>query len=80
MEKMQLSKLNEMWTSRCVNKNSLNDSTESGIKREEAHLVTINKEKKVVVTGDSLLNGISGFLENHQVTVKNVTSATSKKY
>ena len=45
---MQLSKLNEMWTSRCVNKNSLNDSTESGIKREEAHLVTINKEKKLL--------------------------------
>ena len=54
-----------MWTSRSVNKNSLNDSTESGITREEAHLVTIKQEKKVVVTGESLLNGIGGFLGNH---------------
>ena len=35
--------------------------------------IQINKKKKVVVTGDFLLNGISekGLSKNHQVTVEN---------
>ena len=39
--------------------NALNDSLESEIPREQAHTVKLNKKIKVVVTGDSLLNGIS---------------------
>ena len=41
----------------------------------------MNKKRKVVVTGDSLLKGISekGFSRNHQVTVKNFPGGTSEK-
>ena len=51
------------------------DSIESEIlgEEEEAHTVKLYKKKKVVVTGDSLLKGISekGLTRNHQLTVKN---------
>ena len=55
---------------------------ESEIPREEAHTVKLNKEKKVVVTGDSLLNGISknGLSRNHQVTVKSFPGRTSENF
>ena len=41
----------------------------------------MNKKRKVVVTGDSLLNGISekGLSRDHQVTVKNFPGGTSEK-
>ena len=47
----------------------------------EAQKVKLNKKKKVIVTGDYLLNGISGkgLSRNHQVTVKNFPSRTSRK-
>ena len=61
--------------------NPLNDSTESEIPTEEAHTINLNKKKKVAVTGDSLLNGISekGLLKDHQGTVKNFPSGTTEK-
>ena len=42
-----------------VNNNSLNDSLEFEIPREEAHTVKLNKKIKVVVRADSLINGIN---------------------
>ena len=42
---------------RSANNNSLNDSIESEVPREEVHTIKLNKKKKVVVAGDSLLNG-----------------------
>ena len=68
---------NQSQKRRKVNKSPLNDSTESGVTRE-AHIVT-NKKKKVVVTGESLFNGINWLLRKHQVTVKNFPGGTSKK-
>ena len=66
---------------RSANNNSLNDSIESEVTREEAHTTKLNKEKKVVVAGDSLLNGISekGLSRDHQVTVKNLPGGTTEK-
>ena len=45
------------------------------------HTVKLNKKRKVVVAGDSLLNGISKkrLSRNHQVTVKNFPGGTSEK-
>ena len=56
-----------------ANNNPLNDSIESERPREEAHTIRLNKKKKVVVTGDSLLNKISEkwLSRDYQVTVKN---------
>ena len=67
--------------SQSANNNSLNDSIECEIPREEAHTIKLNKNKKVVVTGDSLLNGISekGLSRDHQVTVKNCLGGISEK-
>ena len=67
--------------SQSANNNSLNDSIEFEIPREEAHTIKLNKNKKVVVTGDSLLNGISekGLSRDHQVTVKNFPGGTTEK-
>ena len=61
--------------------NPLNDSIESEIPREEAHKIKLNKKKKVIVTGNSLLNGIreKGLSRDHQVTVKNFPSETIEK-
>ena len=70
---------NQSQKRRGANKNPLNDCIESGITREEAHIVTINKKQKVVVTGDSLLSGISELLRNRQVTVTNFPGGTSVK-
>ena len=66
---------------RIANNNPLNDSIESEV-TEEAHTIKLNKKKKVVVAGDSLLNGISekGLSRDHQVTVKNFPGGTTKKY
>ena len=50
---------NQSQERRSANNIPLNDSIESEIPREEAHTVDLNKKRKVVVTGDSLLNGIS---------------------
>ena len=49
---------------------------------EKAHTVKINKNKKLVITGDSLLNGISEKMlsRNHQVTVKNFPGRTSRTF
>ena len=73
---------NQSQKRRSANNNPLNDSIESEIPREEAHTIKLNKKKKVVVTDDSLLNGISekGLSRGHQVTVKNFPGGTSKKY
>ena len=72
---------NEGPEKRGANNNSLNDSIESEVPREEAHTIKLNKKKKVVVAGDSLLNGISekGLSRDHQVTVKNLPGGTTKK-
>ena len=70
---------NQSQKRRGANKNPLNDCIESGITREEAYIVTINKKQKVVVTGDSLLSGISELLRNRQVTVTNFPGGTSGK-
>ena len=66
---------------RSANNNSLNDSIESEVPREEAHTIKLNKKKKVFVAGDSLLNGISekGLSRDHQVTVKNLPGGTTEK-
>ena len=66
---------------RSASNNSLNDSIDSEVPREEAHTIRLNKKKKVVVAGDSLLNGISekGLLRDHQVTVKNLPGGTTEK-
>ena len=63
-------------------KNPFNGNIEFDIPREEAHIVKINKNKKLVVTGDSLLNGISEKMlsRNHQVTVKNFPGGTSRTF
>ena len=67
---------------RSANNNTLNDIIESEIPREEAHTIKLDKKRKVVVTADPFLNGISekGLSRNHQVTVKNFPGRTSKKY
>ena len=72
---------NQSQERRSANNNPLNDSVESEIPREEAHTVKLNKKRKVVVTGASLLNGISekGLSRDHQVTVKNFPGGTSEK-
>ena len=66
---------------RSANNNSLNKSIKSEVPREEAHTIKLNKKKKVVVAGDSLLNGISekGLSRDNQVTVKNLPSGTTEK-
>ena len=66
---------------RSANNNSLNDNIESEVPREEAYTIKLNKKKKVVVAGDSLLNGISekGLSRDHQVTVKNLPGGTTEK-
>ena len=66
---------------RSANNSSLNDSIESEVPREEAHTIKLNKKKKVVVAGDSLLNGISekGLSRDHQVTVKNLPGGATEK-
>ena len=72
---------NQSQERRSANNNPLNDSIESEIPRGEAHTIKLNKKRKVVVTGDSLLNGISkkGLLRDHQVTVNNFLGGTSEK-
>ena len=67
-----LSKFVQSQERKTANNNPLNDSIESDIPREEEHTIKLNKKKKVVVTDDSLLNGISekGLSRDHQVTVK----------
>ena len=62
---------NQSQETRSANNNSLNHSIEFEIPREETHTIKLNKNKKVIVTGDSLLNGISekGLSRDHQVTV-----------
>ena len=49
---------NQSQERRSANNNPLNDSIESKVPRGEAHTIKLNKKRKVVVTGDSLLNGI----------------------
>ena len=65
---------------RSAKNNLFNDSIESEIPRGDAHRVKSNKKRKVIVTGDSLLNGISEkwLSGNHQVTFKNFTGGTSE--
>ena len=67
---------------RSANNNTLNDIIESEMSREEAHTIKSDKKRKVVVTADPFLNGISekGLSRNHQVTVKNFPGRISKKY
>ena len=67
---------------RSANNNTLNDIIESEMPREEAHTIKSDKKRKVVVTVDPFLNGISekGLSRNHQVTVKNFPGRISKKY
>ena len=66
---------------RSANNNSLNDSIESEVPREEAHTIELNKKRKVVVAGDSFLNGINekGLSRDHQVMVKNFPGGTPEK-
>ena len=66
---------------RRLKNNTLNESIQFEITREETHTVKSNKKKKVVVTGDSLLNGISdkGLSRNHPATVKNFPGGTFEK-
>ena len=72
---------NQSQERRSANNNPLNDSIESKVPRGDAHTIKLNKKRKVVVTGDSLLNGISkkGLLRDHQVTVNNFLGGTSEK-
>ena len=63
-----------------VKKEEVQKTIESEIPRGGAHTVKSNKKRKVVVTGDSLLNGIieKWLSKNHQVTFKNFTGGTSE--
>ena len=71
---------NQSQERRSAKNNPFNDSIESEIPRESAHTVKSNKKTKVVVTGDSLLNGISEkwLSRSHQVTFKNFPGGTSE--
>ena len=60
--------LNQSQERRSANNNHLNHSIESEISGEEAHTIKLNKKKKHVVTGDSLLNGISE--KSYQETIR----------
>ena len=60
--------LNQSQERRSANNNHLNHSIESEIPAEEAHTIKLNKKKKDVVTGDSLLNGISE--KSYQETIR----------
>ena len=66
---------------RSTDSSPLNDSIESEIAREESHTIKLNKKKKVIVTGESLLHGISQneLSRDHQVTVKNFSGGTTEK-
>ena len=61
--------------------NPLNNSFESEIPRKEAHTNKLNKNIKVIVTGESLLNGLSekGLSRNRYVTFKNFPGGTSER-
>ena len=71
---------NQSQERRSAKNNPFNDCIESEIPRGGAHTVKSNKKRKVVVTGDSLLNGIieKWLSKNHQVTFKNFTRGTSE--
>ena len=71
---------NQSQERRSAKNNPFNDSIESEIPRESAHTVKSNKKTEVVVTGDSLLNGISEkwLSRSHQVTFKNFPGGTSE--
>ena len=72
---------NQSQERRSANNNPLNDSIKSEISREEPHTIKLNRKKKVVVTGGSLVNGIceKGLSRDHQVIVKNFPGGTSEK-
>ena len=72
---------NESPERRSANNNPLNHSTESEVPREEVHKIKLSKKKKVVLAGDSLLNGISAkwLSKDNQVTVKNQTNDNTEK-
>ena len=72
---------NQSQERRSANNNIESDSIESEIPKEKAHTIKLDKKRKVAITGDSLLNGISekGLSKNHQVTVKNFPGGTSEK-
>ena len=72
---------NQSQERRSANNNPLNDSIKSEISRKEPHTIKLNRKKKVVVTGGSLVNGIceKGLSRDHQVIVKNFPGGTSEK-